>query len=151
MHGNKHLSSTSMHKLADQFSTRLMVLIPEWLKVEDRAACGQAKSGSTPSFLSVRHYCSQGCNLGYKSLAVLIPNTQALWKRGFSLAEKLRDTKAEPVHDASVVEMRLSPFQSTSRPHAWCVYERSLRGEKYSNSHVRPTYSKRLSKPGSED
>jgi hypothetical protein len=91
---------------------------------------GQSRLWPNQIWINTQFSFRQGCNLGYESLAVLIPNTQALWKRGFSLAEKLRDTKAEPVHDASVVEMRLSPFQSTSRPrtHAYCVYE-PMRGE----------------------
>jgi len=71
-------------------------------------------------------------------LAVLIPNTPALWKRGFSPTEKAeRDTKAEPVHHASVVEMMLfstSVFsQHLSLAHTCtfvCVGE-------YSNNHVK--------------
>lgn len=101
-------------------------------------ASKQAKSGSTPSFLSVRDGCNQGY---YESLAVSIPNTHTsvVEKRGFFLEaaaekrkeKKLRDTKAEPVvlyiMHASVAEAMLSQFQIFSQEHmpiaCACVYQ----------------------------
>lgn len=57
MHGDRHIDPTSMDKLADGFSTRLNG--PECLKRNGQgqrhAATKQAKSGSPPSFLSVRN------------------------------------------------------------------------------------------------
>ena len=60
-------------------------------------------------------------------LAVLIPNTLALWNKGFPQQKAERDTKADPVHHASVVEMRLFPISVNIYPlhtHAHCVHVR---------------------------